>query len=128
MTRYIPRHGYDARRYRCAMFPWLRARNIHHAAYGGPERLWWDLLPLSLTAHWILHGLAGGSVTMRKAVTRQNRMARALPLPWLWRYPNPAQRCLHWWCRIPVWLRWWGLVAWGSYEFCSRIFSALAAS
>jgi len=122
MTRpYIPRHGYKARDYRCALFPWLEARNIHHTAYGGPEEMWWDLLPLSLTAHWIIHGIAGGSVTMPKAVTRQNRMARALPLTWLWKYPNPAQRLLHGWCRVPPSVRWLGLCLWVGYVVGSRM-------
>ena len=125
--RYIPTHGYNARNYRCAMFPWLKGRNIHHTAYGGPERLWWDLLPLSLTAHWVIHGLLGGSLTMPKADTRQNRMARALPLSWLWKYPNPLQRCVHWWCRIPVVVRWLGFCLWVSYQVTLWLFAAIDA-
>lgn len=106
---------YDARRYQCALLPWLKARHIHHTAYGGLELLWVDMLPLSVTGHWVIHVLAGGAGRMEKAVTRQNRNAKALPLPWLWRYPNPAQRALHAWCRVPNVLKWagmWMVLAW----------------
>jgi hypothetical protein len=106
---------YDARRYQCAMLPWLKARHIHHTTYRGPEWLWVDMLPLSVTGHWVIHVLAGGSGRMAKAVTRQNRNAKALPLTGLWRYPNPAQRALHAWCRVPWLLRataFWVCVLW----------------
>jgi hypothetical protein len=101
--RKLPKH--DARKYDCSLFPWLKARHIHHTSYKGPERLYWDMLPLSVAAHWLIHGVAGGVLTMPKAVTRQNRIARRLPLRWLWKYPNPAQRLLHAWCRVPGCLR-----------------------
>lgn len=101
--RRFPKH--DARKYRCAIFPWAKARHIHHTTYNGPEVLWLDLLPLSVPAHWFVHGVLGGSLWMAKAVTRQNRNANHLPLPWLWRYPNPAQRLFHLWARIPLLLK-----------------------
>lgn len=96
---------YRARQYQCAIFPWLKARHIHHTAYGGPERLWLDLLPVSVTAHWLIHGVAGGSVWMQKAVTRQNKMARRLPMSQVWQYPNMLQCLLHLWGRLPAILK-----------------------
>ena len=86
---------------RCQLLPWLKANHRHHTHYiygpwyGPPYVMGWDILNLSPRAHWLVHGLAGGTLTMRQAVTRQNRVARLMPLTWLWRYPNPAQRLLH---------------------------------
>ena len=129
MTLHIPRHGIDARRYRCALFPWLKAQSIHHTTYKGPEWLWWDLLPLSKPAHWLIHCPAAGRLIiwagvrqawaaptgaklqwpwgyqMPGSVRLQNRIARRLPLSLLWRYPNPVQRLLHGLCRVPPLLR-----------------------
>jgi hypothetical protein len=116
MSRY-PK--YDARRYQCSLFPWLKARHIHHTRYGGVELLWLDMLPLSVSAHWLIHVVAGGSGQMEKAVTIQNRNAKTLPCTWLWKYPNPIQRFLHAWCRVPTTLKWmaawigvWRLIGW----------------
>jgi hypothetical protein len=100
---------YDARKYQCCVFPWLKARHIHHTTYKGPEWLWLDMLPVSMPAHRLIHVVAGGSGRMVKAVTIQNRRARSMPLAWLWRYPNPLQRCIHAWGRVPNVLKWAGL-------------------
>ena len=88
----------------CALLPWLPAKHRHHTNYHrfNHEIPWLDLVPVSKTGHWVIHGLAGGVLWMDKAVTRQNQIARALPLTTLWKYPNPAQRLLHLWCRLHV--------------------------
>lgn len=106
---------YPPHKYRCAFFPWLQARSLHHTRYGQQEVLWVNLLPLSKTAHRIIHCILGGSVWMKEAVTRQNKMAKQLPNPSLWKYPNPAQRAAHAWCRFPVPLKAIALLAllWG---------------
>ena len=89
---------------RCSVFPWLKAEHRHHTNYHRykEEIPWLDLVPVSTAGHWAIHGLAGGVLFMDKAVTRQNRIARWLPLTPLWKYPNPAQRAIHAWCRLPV--------------------------
>lgn len=106
MSTYRHYPKYDARKYQCCIFPWLKARHIHHTTYKGLELLWLDMLPVSVPAHWLLHVVAGGSGRMEKAVTIQNRNAKALPLTWLWRYPNPVQRIIHMWGRVPAVLKW----------------------
>jgi hypothetical protein len=91
---------------KCQLLPWLKANHRHHTHYthgkwyGPPYRMGWDILRLSPFAHWLIHGIAGGTLTMNRSVTRQNAMAERLPLPWLWRYPNPVQRVLHWVARM----------------------------
>ena len=94
----------DEMKKRCSVFPWLKAQHRHHTNYHRykEEIPWLDLVPVSKTGHWVIHGLAGGVGWMDKAVTRQNQIARALPLTTLWKYPNPVQRLLHLWCRIPI--------------------------
>lgn len=89
---------------RCSVFPWLPAKHRHHTNYHRykEEIPWLDLVPVSKTGHWVIHGLAGGVGWMDKAVTRQNQIARSLPLTTIWKYPNPVQRLLHLWCRIPI--------------------------
>jgi hypothetical protein len=96
---------YKAKNYRCCILPVFQAQQLHHTTYSrynNGEQLWVDLLPVCLLAHWLLHGVAGGSLWMGKAVTRQNRMAKRLKLRWLLGYPNPLQRALHMWGRLPV--------------------------
>lgn len=82
--------------YRCSMFPWVRIGkysskkygkyNIHHTGIGyrhlGCERLWKDVLPLCLCAHWIVHG--------------GKMKAKA---PW---QPNLIQQALHFWCSLSL--------------------------
>jgi hypothetical protein len=83
--------------YRCAFFPWVRvgrkARyNVHHMNYRnlGNERLWVDVICLSLFAHsFIIHGILSG---FRRPSQQKN-------------YPNTAQRLAHMWCCLPVMLR-----------------------
>ena len=88
----------------CSVFPWLRAKHRHHTNYRRfkEEIPWVDTVPVSKVGHWVIHGLAGGVLWMDKAVTRQNQLARWLPVSTLWRYPNPAQRVIHLWCRFPL--------------------------
>jgi hypothetical protein len=96
---------YKAKNYRCCILPVFQAQHLHHttyARYNNGEQLWVDLLPVCGFSHWLLHGVAGGSLWMRKAVTRQNRMAKRLGLKWLLGYPNPLQRTLHMWGRLPA--------------------------
>lgn len=44
-------------RNRCALFPWLKADECHHLTYQNlqHERAWVDCIPLSKTAHWLVH-------------------------------------------------------------------------
>ena len=94
---------FDARKYRCAILPFFKARYLHHTnyyRYNDGEILWIDLLPVCGLSHWLLHAIAGGSLWMKDAVRRQNRMARQWNLEWLLSYPNPLQRCLHLWGRL----------------------------
>jgi hypothetical protein len=96
---------YNAKKYRCCILPFFQAQYLHHtdySRYNDGEQLWVDLLPVSGLAHWLLHGVAGGSIWMGKAVTRQNRLAKRLGLKWLLGYPNPLQRTLHAWGRLPI--------------------------
>mgnify|MGYP001791186419 CR=1 FL=1 len=41
----------------CVLFPWLKARHSHHLTYRnlGDEKLIRDIVPLSKTAHSIIH-------------------------------------------------------------------------
>jgi hypothetical protein len=110
MYRKFPK--YDARNYNCSLFPLIKARHIHHTCYGGLEILRYDLLPLSVFGHWLIHGVAGGSIWMNKAVTRQNKSFLAKKLPFLFKYPNVLQRILHLWCRLP-WLLKLGIIVFG---------------
>jgi hypothetical protein len=83
--------------YRCAFFPWVKvgrkARyNVHHMSYKnlGNERLWVDVVCLSPFAHsFIIHGILSG---FRRPSQQKN-------------YPNTAQRLVHAWCCLPVFLR-----------------------
>lgn len=42
---------------RCCLFPWLKARHVHHLTYHhlGNEQLVRDVVPLSRTAHKLVH-------------------------------------------------------------------------
>ena len=73
-----------------------RSYNIHHIHYKtlGRERLWWDVVPLSLFAH---HHIFHGVLSFYKRPSDQRT------------YPNLLQRVFHAWCRLMiliVWLRW----------------------
>lgn len=100
---------------RCHLIPILKAKHRHHTTYRdfGRDR---DAhtIPLSPLAHWLIHGVLGGSIWMPKAVTRQNKTARALGLPWLLGYPNPLQRIAHAWCRVV------GVMLWLEQKTCCR--------
>lgn len=41
----------------CCLFPWLEAKEAHHLSYKnlGHEWIWRDVVPLSKTAHTIVH-------------------------------------------------------------------------
>jgi len=91
----------------CAALPWLIldrnpdgaycSYNMHHTHYKtlGRDRLWLDVIPLSIFAHdKIVHGLLSGY----KKPSEQKR------------YPNIFQRIFHAWCRLIMALdSWWVL-------------------
>ena len=76
--------------------------HFHHTSSGayGRERPGYNYLLLSWWSHWFVHFL-GGIFIPGKSVTIQNRRAKSLPLSLIWKYPNPAQRLFHAWCRMP---------------------------
>ena len=102
-------------RYRCTLFPWLKLGDgkpyaIHHLHYRnlGNERLRRDVLPVSKFAHeWIIHGLLSGG----KSAGQQRR------------YPNMAQKLVHEWMRLGLWLKGalvLGLFAWWLLRLAGR--------
>ena len=94
-----------------------RRYNFHHthtAAYGD-EKPGWNYLLLCPLAHWFVHNFLGGAWFSDRDVTVQNSRAEKMPLPWLWRYPNPPQRLFHLWCRSPMTLR-YALLAWAAID------------
>ena len=91
----------------CAAFPFLHLGkssrgyhryNMHHTHYKtlGHERLWWDVVPLSIFAHQhIVHGV----LSLYKRPSQQKV------------YPNLCQRLFHAWCRSMILLVWfWWLI------------------
>lgn len=78
--------------------------HTHSEAYGR-ECPGWNYILLCPFAHWLVHNVLGGAWFSDRDVTVQNRRAKMLPLPWLWRYPNLPQRIFHGWCRLPMILR-----------------------
>lgn len=93
----------------CAALPWLvlgknpdgtyRAYNMHHTHYKtlGRERLWLDVVPLSIFAHdKIVHGILSGY----KKPSEQKH------------YPNLPQQLFHAWCRLIMALNlwWWAIL------------------
>jgi hypothetical protein len=87
---------------RCQIFFGLQSTIRHHTHYthgihcGKPYRMKWDILYLSKPAHYLVHAVAGGTLWMKDAVTRQNKMAKwyGLLSPIL-KFPNPIQRTIH---------------------------------
>lgn len=94
---------------RCSIIPVLKANHRHHTSYAayGRDRFA-NTIPVSQFAHWLIHGVLGGTVVGGvapvHAVELQNKMAKCFPRPLsglLW-YPNPFQRVVHLWARLPV--------------------------
>lgn len=83
-----------------------RPYNFHHTASSSYKKEnitpGWDVLLLTPSYHNFVHMLGGVPPWVRHKVTCQNKMARALLLSWLWRFPNPLQRLFNWCCRLPV--------------------------
>lgn len=63
---------------RCALMPWLPSQDYHHLSYEnlGIERPWFDCLPLSRSAHKLVH----------------------CPLFWARRKPRAKRRRIAGWC------------------------------
>lgn len=55
---------------RCIIFPWLRARHCHHMSYRNfkHEQIWRDTVPLSRTAHSLVHNYFLWKTALRPAV------------------------------------------------------------
>lgn len=94
---------------RCSVLPFLKANHRHHTTYKdyGRDR-YANTINVSPFAHWLIHGVAGltlvGAIAPIHAVKIQNKIAVSLwPLTPLLKYPNPLQRLIHNWARLPGW-------------------------
>lgn len=101
--------------------------NFHHThRYDCRALPGWNYIAMSPAAHAFMHLLGGVWPWEMKlgAVELQNKRARGLPISWLWRFPNPAQRLLNAWLRLQVLTRccaaW--VVAFGVGVMVLRIF------
>lgn len=112
-TSYIQSSAWRAKSKRClssancCLFPWLKPRHAHHLTYKnlGKELLWRDVLPLSKTAHGIVHWWvfwnSGNPAWIFRIWMNLYLRFIGFPLALLAKHPN----AILW--AIVLWVTWW---------------------